>query len=485
MTCQNSFVPDMSKISDNCFIQQIDTKCLAQYSYYIESDKKAAIIDPLRDISIYTDLLKSRGAKLLYVLETHFHADFVSGHVELADTTGAEIVFGPGAEAEFKIRKTKHGEIFDLSDKIKIELLHTPGHTLESSCFCLLEVNKDSAKNLAVFTGDTLFLGDVGRPDLAVKSNLTSKDLATMLFESIQLLKKLPDSCIVFPGHGAGSACGKNIQVGTASTMELQKKSNYALNDNLKKEEFIEIATANIPTPPQYFFFDAMMNKKSITHWEDILKKCLKPIDLKTFEKYLSDSSVKIIDSRSHKDVVLGFIKGTVTISLDMTYAIWAATLYKPDTKVVVVAAPGKEMESVSRLTRVGFENILGYLDGGIETWLKAKKPVVKLRYIEAKDTLKIAHDDPEKIIDVRNPKELACPGYIKNSQSIPLPTFEENIKSVNNKDTVYMLCKGGNRATIAASMLRNNNYENDIVVIEGGFDKLMKEGLVPTKKEN
>lgn len=484
MTCSNTVNIDLGKLSPNCYVEQIFTKCLAQYAYYIEADKKAIVIDPIRDISYFKDILKARDSTLKYVCETHFHADFISGHVELASETGAEIVFGPNAVADFKFTSVKHETILDLSEKIKIKVLHTPGHTLESSCFLLLEkLENGEFKELVVFTGDTMFLGDVGRPDLAVKSDLTSKDLAKMLYDSVQLLKKLPDDCVVLPGHGAGSACGKNIQTGSMSTISQQIKSNYALNDNLKKEEFIEIVTANIPTPPQYFFFDVLSNKKSITQLDEVIKKCNNPIKLKDFEKLLEDKEVVFIDSRKHSEIVSGFIKGTVCICLEMTFAIWAATLYKPDTKIVLVTEVGKEIESITRLTRVGFENILGYLEGGYETWVKAQNPVKKLSDISAEEGLKIVKENPKSVLDMRNPKEFISPGYIKDSVLLPLTELRDNFDKIESKKPLYLLCKTGNRAYVTGSLLRNEGFENELIVIKGGIDALINEGLVTTTK--
>lgn len=485
MTCPNTLTVDLSKLSPYCYVEQIFTKCLAQYAYYIEADKKAIVIDPIRDVTYFTDILKSRDATLKYVCETHFHADFISGHVELANKTGAEIVFGPNAVADFKLTSVKHETILDLSEKIKLKVLHTPGHTLESSCFVLLEKSDNGEfKQLAVFTGDTLFLGDVGRPDLAVKSDLTSKDLANMLYDSIQLLKKLPDECVVLPGHGAGSACGKNIQTGSMSTISQQTKSNYALNENLKKEEFIEIVTVNIPTPPQYFFYDALCNKKSITQTEDVLKKCNNAIKLTDFQKILEDKEIVVIDSRKHSEIVDGFIKGTVCICLEMSYAIWTAMLYKPDTKIVLVTDIGKEIESITRLTRVGFENILGYLEGGYEAWVKAQLPVKKLKEISVQEGLKVISENPKSLLDIRNHKEYISPGYIKDSVLIPLPELKDNFDKIEKKEPLYILCKTGNRAFVTGSLLRGQGFENDLIVIKGGIDALIKEGLVPTPKK-
>lgn len=490
MTCQKSaceLKKELTKLFPNCYVQQISTKCLSQYSYYIESDKKAVVVDPIRDINLYTDLLKERDAELLYIFETHFHADFVSGHVELADKTGAKIIYGPNAHCNFHIKIVDHEETIEFTNKHFFQLLHTPGHTMESSCFVLYEVEEKNKKQLAVFTGDTLFLGDVGRPDLAVKEGeVSSEDLASHMYESCECLKKkIENECIVLPGHGAGSACGKNIQTGSYSTFEEQKKTNYALNDKLSRKEFIEILCANIPTPPQYFFTDVLLNRKPITHWDDILKKSLKPIKVHDFEELLNDKDVIVIDSRKHAKVVeFGFVKGTYTISLEMTYAIWSATLFPVTSKIALITDEGAEAESISRLTRVGFENIIGYLEGGFEAWIKEQKPIEKIRYIEVVEAIKLFNDKASQVLDVRNKPELVNPGFIKDSVFITLSELEKNLDKVNNKDSLYVLCKGGNRATIASSILRSHGFKNDIAVIKGGMEALLKEGFKPFKTE-
>jgi hydroxyacylglutathione hydrolase len=485
MTCPNALSLDLSKLSAHCYIQQFATGCLAQYTYYIESDKVAVIIDPLRDIDSYLKLIKERGSKLKYIIETHFHADFVSGHVDLASKTGAEIVYGPEAQAEFKILSVKHEEVLDISDKVKIQVLHTPGHTLESSCFLLYEKQDKDNKQIGVFTGDTLFLGDIGRPDLSVKSDLTSKDLACYLYESIQLLKKvIVDDCVIFPAHGAGSACGKNIQAGSYSNMAIQKKTNYALSDNLKRREFIEIATANIPTPPQYFFFDAMLNHKLIANHEDVLKKSLTPIDVDEFAKFFEDKSIVVLDTREVKSVYEGFISGSILISLDIQYAIWTATLFTPDTKIAIIAPEGREEEAVSRLMRVGFDNVVGYLKGGFKSWSDAKKPIDKLILCPASECVKTVEENRKYVLDVRNQPEFVNFGIIKEAQRSPLPMLEANVEKINKTDKIFGLCRAGVRAIMAACILKKHGFKNEIVILEGGFDNLVKNGFQPDKLE-
>ncbi len=479
-TCPNSINLDLNKLSQHCIIQQFSTSCLAQFAYYIESvkDNTCIIIDPIRDIQQYLNIIKERGSKLKYILMTHFHADFVAGHFDLAVKTGAEIVFGPGAKADFLFKEAKDEEIISLDDQISIKVLHTPGHTMESSCYLLYE--NENKKQIAVFTGDTLFLGDTGRPDLAVKSNeITSSDLAALLFESVQKLKLLNDDCVVFPGHGAGSACGKNIQSGSYSTISSQKKTNYALNDNLLKKEFIEIATANIPTPPQYFFLDVLMNKKEISFYDDLMKKCFVPVEVNELENLINTNpdDVNIIDSRQIKDIYSsGIIKKSINIPLDTQYAIYSATLLDFKKKTVIVADDGKEHESISRLLRVGYENIIGYLKGGINEWIKNQKPLSFISLADKEESLAII--GKEYVLDVRNPPEFIAPGFIKDSIKIPLNIMESQSDKITKSDHIYILCRTGVRAAIAGTILRKIGFDNKISIMDGGIVNLLEKGV-------
>lgn len=483
--CPNSeFSVDLGTYFKNCYIEQIRTDCLSQFGYYIEADGNAFVVDPVRDIQYYLDLLKKRNAKLKFIGETHFHADFISGHVDLSDQTSSKIIFGPGATCDFPIVHSHHEMIFELSSKISIQLLHTPGHTLESCCFSIIEKQDSEVrpwKTLAVMTGDTLFLGDVGRPDLAVKSDLTSKDLATLLHNSIHILKKLPDECLVLPGHGSGSACGKNIQKGTMSTIGIQKKTNFALSDTITKEEFIEISISNLPTPPQYFFYDAIMNKKGLSSVKSIVEKSRKPIPPKVVELLMKNPDVKIVDTRMNSLIFEeGILPKSITIDMSMTYAIWAATLLKPHDLILLICEEGKEEEAMTRLTRVGFDNILGYLEGGIENW---KKQGLATKSIHLEKNTEFVNKIPKNpyILDVRNEPEFKTPGILSKSQLIPLPNLEKNLSKVSKDEHIYILCRGGMRATIAASILISNGYTNEISVIEGGLERLMKNGVNPT----
>lgn len=484
--CPNSELNiDLANISPHCYIEQINTKCLSQFGYYIESEGKAVVVDPVRDVEYYTELIKRRNSKLKYVAETHFHADFVSGHLELADKTDAKIVFGPGARPEFDVVETNHEMILEISDKIAIQILHTPGHTLESCCFAILEKTSSEVKpwkHLAVLTGDTLFLGDVGRPDLAVKSDLTSRDLAALMYSSIEYLKKLPDDCIVLPGHGAGSACGKNIQKGAYSTIGIQKKTNYAVNDSLSKEEFIEILISNLPTPPQYFFYDAIMNKKSVEGVEKILEEA-KALEPEEFYKIMQEKDVKVIDARRNSKLYEeGLFPKAYSIDLSMTYAIWAATLMKPNDKILIICDEDNTDEAITRLTRVGFDNIIGYLKGGMAAWKEKDLPTEKID-LEHTTTFADKIRDRPFILDVRNEPEFVNPGILPGSLLIPLPTLEKNLDKIPKDKTIYILCRGAMRASIAASILRTQGFKNELRVIHGGLERLITKGVKPEPK--
>lgn len=379
-------------------------------AYLIFSDGEAAIIDPLREIEPYLCLLDSKGAKLKYIFETHFHADFVSGHYDLSTKTGAPIVFGPTAQAEYTHLNASDNEVFKIG-KIELKVLHTPGHTMESSCFVLL----DEGRQHCVFTGDTLFLGEVGRPDLAVKSgSVTKEDLAGYLFDSLrEKVMKLDPKIIIYPGHGAGSSCGKNISSGTFCILERQLQNNYALQD-MTKEAFIQTLTNEIPPPPQYFFHDAAMNKKSVEPVSDILTRSLKFLPMPPIEE-LDKEGIILIDTRVGADFSKGFIKGALSLPLTMNFAPWVGTLFPPGTKFFVACEKDKEVETVLRLARIGYDHIEGILEGGIEAYLAAGKSLETVEHIPAQDLT------PDMVIfDVRNTTELHI-GKIETAEHIPL----------------------------------------------------------------
>ena len=489
MTC-----PSENKIifhnTEDYFVHQFSTGCLSQYSYYIESNKEAIIIDPIRESDIYIEMLKQRGAKLKYILETHFHADFVSGHCELSKMTGAEIVYVPNAETSFEAKITKDEDILQIGNS-KIKVFHTPGHTPESTSYILLD-NSNTPK--AIFTGDFLFLGEVGRPDLAVSGNITEKDLAGMLYNSIIKIKKfIPDDVVVFPGHGAGSACGKNISSGSRDTFGNQKKTNYALNDNLNKEEFIEIVTSNLSLPPKYFFHDVIMNKEGCQTTENIIKNSYQSITPEDFIKLSLDKDTVIIDSRDFQESIHGYYKGSHLISLKMTYAITTARMFSPNQKILLVTNPGEERESILRLARVGYENIIGFVEGGyknLENYCLSQgllESIVFLKTVQ-NDNLKtfieeIIEKENVEIIDVRERSEWENTGVIQKANLVPLGNIEGRIEEFIKKGEqkpLAVYCRVGGRAALAGSILKK--YGIPHVYSLGGIMNMIAQ-KVPLKK--
>jgi hydroxyacylglutathione hydrolase len=469
--------------TDDYFVHQLNTGCLAQFSYYIESNKEAVIIDPIRESDQYLELIKQRGATLKYILETHFHADFVSGHLDLSQSTGAKIVFGPSAVLGFDAHVAKDEEILPLGN-VSIKIFHSPGHTMESTSFILLD--KENYPK-AIFSGDFLFLGDVGRPDLAVSSEMSDKDLAGYLFESVQKLKKsLPDDVVVFPGHGAGSACGKNISLGTSDTLGNQKKTNYALNENLTKQEFIEIVTSNLPTPPQYFFFDAMLNKNGYDAVDKVLEKSLKPISSEDFVKLANESNHVIIDSRDFNVSRISFFKGSYLISLKVTYAIWTATLLTPEQKILLVTDIGQEKESIVRLARVGYENVVGYIEGGypqLEQYCEKqglKDKIVSLESVDLTNIKTLVEEVLPKenifLVDVRERSEYESTGIVPGSHLNSLKTLEQSLPDLLAQAAdrpIGVFCKAGGRAAMAGSILKK--YDVKKVYFLGGIGNMIE----------
>ncbi len=449
------------------YVEQLYTGCLAEAAYYIESNGEAAIIDPIRETFPYTDLAEKRGAKIKYVFETHFHADFVSGHVDLAKKTGATIVYGPTATAGYKIHVGKDNEEFKIGN-IKIKLLHTPGHTPESSTYLLLD---EHGENHAIFSGDTLFLGDVGRPDLAIKSDVTEKDLAGMLFDSLRnKIMPLADEVIVYPGHGAGSACGKNMSKETVGTIGEQKKTNYALRETMSKEEFIKELLHGILPPPQYFPKNAMMNKNGYKSIDEVMAAGLKPLSIDEFEKEKNDAI--IIDTRTQGEFKDGFIPSSIFIGLNGQFAVWVGALITNlNQKIIIVSDEGKEEESVLRLARVGYDNCIGYLKGGFNAWANAGKPVEKIISISAKELEEIATAKKIHIIDVRKPTEFLSE-RLEQAESFPLDNINNWLNHLEKNDTKYLHCAGGYRSMIAISMLRNEGYQN-IIDVDGGSNAI------------
>ncbi len=401
------------------YIQQLYTGCLSEAAYYIESDGEAAIIDPLRDIEEYLVLARERKSRIKYIFETHFHADFVSGHLDLAQASGAPIIYGPETETSFPIYRAKDGEIFKLG-KLTIEVLHTPGHTVESSCYLLRDPN---GVPYAIFTGDTLFVGDVGRPDLS-SGNLGKEELASMLYDSLQKkIKPLPDNLIIYPAHGAGSSCGKNIGPDTYSTLGDERKSNYALLAE-SREEFVKAVTNGLNTPPQYFAVNARINKEGYESLDEIMENGLKPLNIEAFKKLIKDDDTICLDTRPSAEFTEGFIPGSICIGLDGRFAEWAGSLLPFDKPFVLVTDPGKEKETVVRLARVGFAQMGGYLEGGFENWKSSGEPIDLIVNIDADElAMDLPYDSKLKVVDVRRETEFAD-GHLAAARNIPLETL-------------------------------------------------------------
>ena len=450
------------------FIKQLYTGCISEAAYYIESEGVAAIIDPLRDIEEYLDLALERKAKIKYIFETHFHADFVSGHLDLAAATGATIVYGPATETKLPVHIAKDGEVFALG-KIKIEVLHTPGHTLESSCFLLKDEN---GKNNAVFTGDTLFVGDVGRPDLAQKTNeITMEDLAGMMYESLNSkIMVLADDVIVYPAHGAGSSCGKNLGAETYSTIGEQKQTNYALQPQ-SKEAFIKVVTEGLAAPPQYFPVNAMINKEGYESLNTVLQKGLQPLSIAAFKQKSEEDQVIILDTRVSDVFTQGFVPGSISIGLDGRFAEWAGSLLPFDKTLILVTEEGKEKETIVRLARVGYDKMEGYLDGSFEAWQAAGEKIDLIIDVEADElAMDIPFDPNLVIIDVRKEPEYGS-GHIKEAINIPVTNLMDpaSMADLDDKHNIYVHCAGGYRSVIAASLLKRQGIHN-IRNVLGGY---------------
>ena len=463
------------------FIKQLYTGCLSEAAYYIESNGESAIIDPLRDIDAYLDLANERKSRIKYIFETHFHADFVSGHLDLAKATGAPIVYGPNTNTKFPVHVAKDGESFKVGD-LTIEVLHTPGHTLESSCYLL----KDAAgKNYCVFTGDTLFVGDVGRPDLAQKGEeITMNDLAGMMYESLQSkIIPLADEVIVYPAHGPGSSCGKNLGPNTHSTIGEEKKSNYALKA-ASKEDFIKEVTDGITAPPSYFPINARINKEGYDSLENVLEEGLTNLPVDRFKK-LMENDVIILDTRNATVFTQGFVPGSISIGLEGRFAEWAGSLLPFDAPIALVTDPGKEKETIVRLARVGFSTVKGFLQGGFEAWKNAGEPVDIIIDVEADELMMdIPHDDKLVIVDVRRPTEFAD-GHLKDALNLPLNDMMDPATMANLEEdqNLYVHCAGGYRSVIAASLLKRQGFHN-LRNILGGWGKIKEQEKAEIVKE-
>lgn len=456
-------------------VEQIYTGCLAQGAYYITSNGEAAIIDPLRETAPYLERLERDGVKLKYIFETHFHADFVSGHVDLSARTGAPIVYGPTANPEFDAIIATDGQEFKVGD-VTFRVLHTPGHTTESSCYLLKDEN---GKDTALFSGDTLFLGDVGRPDLAQKAaNMTMEGLAGMLYDSLMTkIVPLADDITVYPAHGAGSACGKNMMKETVDTLGNQKKVNYALNQP-DRETFIKSVIEGLTPPPGYFGMNVAMNKKGYTSFEKVLNQGLTPIKVNQLEAIVESSNALILDTRNPADFVDGFIPQSISIGLSGDFAPWVgALIVDVNQPIVLVTEPGREQEAVTRLSRVGFDNVLGYVEGGFQAWKDAGQEIDTVDRISAAEFASKVDLEKDKVVDVRREGEYNAE-HVDNAYSLPLAYINTWIKDVNPAEHFYMHCASGFRSIIAASILQSRGYRN-FTEIGGGF-KAIKETPIP-----
>ena len=451
-------------------IEQIYTGCLAQGAYYIESNGEVAIVDPLREVQDYIDRAKNNNATIKYIFETHFHADFVSGHVTLAKKTGAKIVYGPSAKTNFEAIIAQDNQTFRVGN-ITITVLHTPGHTLESSCFLLKD--KDG-KDFALLSGDTLFLGDVGRPDLAQKGDFSEKDLAGFLYDSLRnKIMTLADDVIVYPAHGAGSACGKNLSKETIGTIGNQKKTNYALRANMTKEEFIKEVTDGLLPPPAYFPLNVKLNKEGYKNIDDIIKTSAKPLSVTDFELIANETDAIILDVRHQSEFIKGFIPQSIFIGIDGGFAPWVGALIKDIQQPILLVTPqGKEADTIIRLSRVGFDNVLGYLDGSFASWKKMDKEVDTLESVSV-DVLEQKINESALVFDVRKPGEFASE-HIKIAESTPLDFLNNHISEFPKKKKFYVHCAGGYRSVIAASILKARGFHN-VIDVSGGYAAVRK----------
>ena len=459
-------------------VEQIYTGCLAQGAYYIESDGEAAIIDPLRETSPYILKAQENKVSIKYIFETHFHADFVSGHLDLAKKTGANIVYGPEANTSYEKHLAVDGEEFKIG-KVKIKVLHTPGHTPESTTYLLFD---EEGKEHAIFTGDTLFIGDVGRPDLAQKSgSVTKEDLAGWLFDSLRnKIMTLPDSVIVYPAHGAGSACGKNMSSETWDTLGNQKKTNYALRADMSKDEFIKEVTEGLLPPPQYFAKNAKMNKSGYESIDVVMERGVQALNPRAFEAAANETEALILDVRSKEEFAKGFIPKSVFVGLDGSFAPWVGALIVDlNQRILIVAPEGREEETVKRLARVGYDNTIGYLEGGFAAWEKVNMETDKIDTIDVASFENLfAKDRDLKILDVRKPGEWSGE-HIDGAQHFALDYINNNMGEIDADQTYYLHCRSGYRSTVASSILKARGYHK-LINVQGMFDDILK-STIPT----
>ena len=450
-------------------VEQLYTKCLAQGAYFINSGGEVAVIDPLREFEPYLKLAEEKNAKIKYIFLTHFHADFVSGHLDLAQKTGATIVLGPSAEAQYDFHSAKDGEVFNLGE-LTLTLLHTPGHTLESSCYLLKDKN---GKVLSLFTGDTLFIDDVGRPDLAAKSAMSTEDLAGLLYDSLrEKIMPLPDELIIYPAHGAGSACGKNMSSKTSDTLGNQKKENYALDATMSKADFIKEVTEGLPEPPLYFPKNVAMNKGVNASLDSILAKGLRPLSLTDFEEMRTQDDVLVLDTRTPSAFAKAHIPGSMFIGLSGQFAPWVGELIENiQQKIILVCEPKTEKETVTRLARVGYDHTLGFLDGGFKTWEKAEKTTQSIPQIEAAEVVKkIKSSEKINLLDVRKINEYNT-NHVKQAENKTLSEVHKNLETLDKNQKYYVHCAGGYRSMIYNSIAQARGF--DVVDVMGGYKAL------------
>ena len=461
-------------------IEQIYTGCLAQGAYYVESNGEVAIIDPLREVSPYMERAEKDNAKIKYIFETHFHADFVSGHVTLAKNTGAKIVFGPNAETNYDAYIAKDNEEFKLGD-ITIIALHTPGHTMESTSYLLRDKN---GKDHALFSGDTLFLGDVGRPDLAQRAGvLTEEDLAGFLFDSLRnKIMPLADDVIVYPAHGAGSACGKNLSKETIGTIGNQKKVNYALRADMSKEEFIKEVTDGLLPPPAYFPLNVKLNREGYQSIDKIIAKGTTALSVDDFEKMANDTDALILDVRHQSEFIKGFIPRSIFIGIDGGFAPWVGALIKDIEQPILIVAPkGREEEVIIRLSRVGFDNTLGYLEGSFTAWKEAGKKIDTLKSVSAQTLKNEIKENNVPVFDVRKPGEYTSE-HVLEATSTPLDYINSHLKEFPSDRNFYIHCAGGYRSVIASSILKARGIHN-VIDVAGGYSAIKKTEITTTEK--
>jgi len=458
-------------------IEQIYTGCLAQGAYYIESEGEAVIIDPLREVEPYIQKANINGAWIKYVFETHFHADFVSGHVDLSRQTGAPIVYGPNANPSFDAIIANDNEEFQVG-KVSFKVLHTPGHTMESTCYLLRD---ESGKDIALFSGDTLFIGDVGRPDLAQKAaHMTQEELAGTLYDSLRnKIMPLSDTIIVYPAHGAGSACGKNMSKETSDTLGHQKQSNYALRENMTREEFIKEVTEGLATPPAYFPLNVMLNKQGYESINDVMKRGRHALSPEAFETAANETGAIVLDTRDPQTFAKGFIPNSINIGIDGSFAPWVGALV-PDIKqqILLVTDEGREEEVITRLARVGYDYTIGYLEGGFEAWKAARKDVDKISSISADQFSQEYKEKKAEVLDVRKPGEYLSE-HVEGALNSPLDNINDHLASLDKNQTYYVHCAGGYRSMIFSSILKARGFDK-LVDIKGGFKAIKEAGSIP-----